>query len=265
MKICQRILFAFLPLLCVFPAHSAFGFTSETHWNSTTEGGWACVDRTSGGFALESGTNSPDPNSALKFIFPAGWNDAHEPAMCWYMFPGQASEFWIEYYFKYSSNYSWHGVDNKQTYYVVGPQHSTNFYISVTGDQHLSLVTQTFATDRHFPNTGYNPTIEKNRWYRLKLHAVINSPGQLNGIAQVWLDDRLVIDTNKVGYRSSSQSGVGFTEADIVPVYGGSSGLQKPAADYQWYDHTIVSTVPIGSSPLPAPISPTPPMNLQIQ
>lgn len=264
-----------IAVFSLFQVSAVFaGFSTTTHWNSKTEGGWACVDRTPGGTAIDGGTNTPDQGGALQFIFPSGWQDAAEPGMCWNMFPTQVNEFWMQYYFKYSSNYSWHSVDNKQTYYVVGPSHSTNFYVSVAGDLHLSVVSQTFATDRFFPNTGYNPTIEKNRWYKLTMHAVINTPGQTDGIVQVWLDDKLVINSNKVGYRSSSQAGVGFTEADFVPVYGGNAGLRNPAVDYQWYDFTILSTDPIGTAPLPAPApdptpaptkSPKPPTDLQIQ
>ena len=239
------------------------GFITTNHWNSLSEAGWNCIDRTPGGATIDSGASTPDPGNALKMTYPSGWHDAQEPAMCWNMFPSQVNEFWIQYYFKYSSNYSWHGVDNKQTYYIIGSNKNTNFYTSITGDLHISIVTQTFATDRFFPNTSYNPTIEKNRWYKVTLHSVINSPGNLDGVAQLWLDDQLVINNNNVGYRSSSQSGMGFTEADISPVYGGSAGLIKPATDYQWYDFIIISTSPIGSS-LPVDKIPSPPNRLLI-
>lgn len=250
---------SFLGLQTAFAA-----FTTTNHWNSMTEGGWSCTDRTPGGYSIDSGTNTPDPSNALKITYPSGWHDAQEPAMCWNMFPNQVNEFWIEYYFKYSSNYSWHGVDNKQTYYIIGSDKNTNFYISITGDLHISIVTQTFSTNRFFPNTGTNPTIEKNRWYKVTLHSVINSPGSLNGIAQLWLDDQLIINNSNVGYRSSSQSSMAFSEADISPVYGGSAGYIKPATDYQWYDLITLSTSPIGMA-LPVGKVPSPPLKLLIQ
>ena len=263
-KIVGLIASTFIILSLPVGAKTVFGeFAATTHWNSMTESGWNCTDRTPGGATIDTGANTPDPSSALKFTYPSGWHDAQEPAMCWFMFPNQASEFSFQYYFKYSSNYSWHGVDNKQTYFIIGSNKSTNFYISVTGDQHISLVTQTFSTDRFFPNKSYNPTIERNRWYKVTLHSVINTAGRLDGVAQVWLDDQLVIDYSDVGYRSSSQSGLGFTEADISPVYGGSAGLVKPATDYQWYDLMTVSTSDIG--PIPVGKMPNPPIKLLIQ
>ena len=248
----------------------AHAFTSISHWDSDTEAGWRCIDRDVNGHKIDSATDTPDQSNALKQIYTKGLPNGGEPAMCWYMFPNQAVEIYVQYYVKYSSNYYFHSVDNKQTYYFIGPSNS-NFYISTSGSRHISMVTQTYATDRHNSNTGYDPVIEPGRWYKISARFVMNSPGVKNGIAQIWLDDKLVINKNTIGYRSSAESGQGFREMQITPVFGGMAPMTKPAEDYQWYDHTIVSTERMGGFPiLPVPIpsdnkiTPNPPENLKV-
>lgn len=236
----------------------ALAFETTTRWNSITEAGWNCAKRSGGGSAsIDVSTDTPDPSAALKMTYPAGFTQGQEPAMCWYMFPGQATEFWVEYHFKYSPNYYFHGVDNKQTYFFIGSG-SSNFYLTVNGSRRINMVTQTYATDRHVSNTGYDPVIEPGRWYKIRARFVMNTPGVLDGVVQVWLDGKLVIDKNKIGYRSASQVGEGAREMQICPVFGGMSTAVKPAEDYQWYDYVTISTAPM--SGVPTPPAPKPPV-----
>ncbi|MBE0673005.1 MAG: hypothetical protein IH588_20695 [Anaerolineales bacterium] len=270
MKIWKHVCINVLIIMCFIGVKEGFSFTSTSHWNSNSEAGWGCIDRSQGYHTLDGSTNTPDPSSALKMVYPAGFTNGAEPAMCWYMFPSQATEYWVQYYFKYSSNYYYHSVDNKQTYYFIGTGNS-NFYLTVNGSRRVNMVTQTYVTDRHVSNTGYDPAVEPGRWYKMTAHFVMNSPGVSNGIAQVWLDDKLIINKNTVGFLSSSQAGQGVREMQISPVFGGMATMTKPAEDYQWYDHTIISTERQGSFPvLPIPVSsnktgiPNPPMIITI-
>jgi MYXO-CTERM domain-containing protein len=177
--------------------------------------------------------------------YPVGFYNGDYAAKCWNMIPGAPAELWVQYVVKYSSNYQFHPIDNKQTYYFTGDGDSVNnWYITTGGSRHINVVTQTFATDRHLPNTGYDPYINANQWYKIRAHFVMNAPGVMNGILQVWVDDGLVIDKSNVGYVSQSE---GLREAQIAPVFGGMASEHKLVEDYQYYDHVIISTSPIAS------------------
>jgi len=231
-------------------------------------GGWSCIDSGTGYGAIVSDSTSPDPSTVLKLTYPAGFYNGNYAAKCWNMLPGsttpsvQYTELWVQYYFKYSSNYYFHPVDNKQTYYFTGGSNSANnWYISVNGSHHVNVVTQTFNTDRHLPNTGYDPVINAGQWYKMRARFVMNTPGVLNGILQIWINDQLVINKSTVGYISQAE---GIREVQIAPVFGGNTGVSKPAEDYQYYELFTISTSPInGGGPYLS--NPMPPSRLQIQ
>lgn len=276
MRIFRKVCFILFITMCFLGIKDGFAFTATSHWNSDTEGGWSCINRTRSGsfpdthYSVEATSGTPDPSNALKITFPSGWGDAGEPAHCWNVFGSQEEEMYVQYYFKYSSGYQFHGTDNKQTYYWQGSGSVGNFYISVNGSRKINMITQTYATNRHTPNASYNPTINPGQWYKLSARFKMNTPGVLNGICQIWIDDQLVLNHNDIGYRSSSQAGIGFREMTITPVFGGTGGTAKTQTDYQWYDHTIISTEQPGSFPvLPIPSNknsnPNPPVNLNIK
>jgi hypothetical protein len=110
------------------------------------------------------------------------------------------------------------------------------------------MITQTYATNRHTPNASYNPTISAGQWYKLSARFKMNTPGVLDGICQIWIDDQLVLNHNDIGYRSSTQAGIGFREMTITPVFGGTGGSSKAATDYQWYDRPMAQATPFGGT-----------------
>jgi len=237
-----------------------FAWTDTSHMDGNypnVGGSWSCMDSPPGYASIINDSSSPDTSSSLRLTYPAGFFNGNYAAKCWNMIPGAPTELWVTYYFKYSSNYYFHPIDNKQTYYFTGGASSVNnWYISVNGSHKINVITQTFATDRHYPNTGYDPYINANQWYKINSHFVMNTPGVLNGILQVWINGQLVINKNNVGYISQSE---GIREAQIAPVFGGTSNISKPAEDHQYYDFVIVSTSQ------PTDKSPMPPSDVKIQ
>jgi len=235
-----------------------FAWTDTSHMDGTypnVGGNWSCLDSSPGHGSIINDSTTPDPSTSLKLTYPAGFYNGNYAAKCWNMVPGAPTELWVQYYFKYSNNYYFHPIDNKQTYYFTGNASSVNnWYITVNGSHQVNVITQTFATDRHYPNTGYDPYINANQWYKITAHFVMNTPGVVNGALQIWVNDQLVINKNTVGYISQSE---GLREMQIAPVFGGNSTLSKPAEDYQYYDLATVSTTPIigGTSKTPMPPS----------
>lgn len=267
LKLIRKQLFLFVLLFLLLPS-VVMAWTKTSHWNSDSEDSWSCIDRSGGGpqgsHAIEFSSDTPDPSNVLKIVYPAGWVGGHEPVHCWNALPSETEELYVQYYFKYSNGYQFHNGDNKQMYFSVGG--GGNYYIAVNNGN-VHFITQTYATNRFFPNTGSNPKINTNQWYKLTAHFVMNNAGIANGTAQIWINDQLVINTNAVGYRSSSQSGRGITEMTLTPVFGGGSDNIKNSTDYQYFDYTILSTGPIGvGSPKVGEAKiPAPPFSLNIK
>jgi hypothetical protein len=246
----------FSAVLLILPAIAFATFPIDWSWNSVG-GGWTCINRTTRPlwdgeqlYNIDSSSGTPDPSNALRIIYPEGWWQGSEPTFCWNSFTKQ-NEVWGQYYIKYSSNYYFHGVDNKQTYWFLGDtsNSSANFYLSVRGSRKISIVMQTYSTDRFNSNTGYDPVLAPGVWYKINVHFKLEAtPGVKTGIVQVWLNDQLVINRYDAGFRNASQGSYGIREWQICPVFGGMDEYTKPAEDYQWYDKTILQSTQIGGS-----------------
>jgi hypothetical protein len=246
---------------------SAAGVTlpHTQHWNAVSP--WKQVF---GGSALDGSASAPgSASTSLRFEYSSGMSNGHAPDKVWVNFAGQ-SELWTRYYFKYSSNYYFHPIDNKQAYwYIQNSSLSTNWYVSCSSNRKMRMVFQrgSQGSGTRWSNTGYNPTIERNVWYEITTRVVLNTGEQSNGIFQMWINGKLVIDARDVPFLVGPDVGKKVNSMAFDPVFGGNSGESKPATDYFWVDFTNISTKPIGSGNPPPPNPdgriPRPPANMQ--
>ncbi len=217
------------------------------------------------GSSVVQDPTAPDGGYSLKFTFPAGLYGGVAPDIVGKSFP-ETNELWIQYWFKYSSNWQWNTNMNKQIYVLTGAQSNddVNFFIgamSQWGDainfntQHQSGGNQTFRSN------GW--TLTKGVWHKVIIHAKMNTAGVQDGIAQVWVDDVLRINASNVLYRKAGQS-TGFSNFQMTPVYGGGQE-NISTTQYLWFDHIVVQTTTITGSPyLPPANTPVPPSGLRI-
>jgi hypothetical protein len=248
---------------------SAVTLPHAQHWNTVSP--WS---RVYSGSALDGSVSAPgSASTSLKFTYPKGHKGGIAPDKVWVSF-SQTQELWAQYYFKYSSNWTRNGTNDKQCYFQLST--GGNFFLGVGkwGGSKFFMEWQptSGSSGNRFSNTGYNPTIVNNVWYKVTMRAVLNTPGVANGIIQIWIDDKLLMDQKDINYRGASQGGVGINSMEFTPVWGGGSTESKPATDFFWVAHTIISTNPIksgNSSPSPPPPdtggkSPRPPSNMKI-
>lgn len=238
------------------------------NWNTLSP--WTKVY--SGG-ELDGTQSAPgSASSSFKFTYPSGMPGGSAPDKIWVsIFPTQ-SEFWTQYYFKYSSNFYFHPGDNKQAYWSISGS-KTNYYVSAEGQTpKMRMVFQRTGSDgkagARYSNTGFNPTIQRNTWYKLKTHVVLNTGGSANGVFQMWINDQLVMDYDDISYLVGSDVGKEVGSMEYTPVFGGGSDQTKPATDFFWVDYTIISGSPSGSGTSPPPpnsgMIPSPPSKMQI-
>lgn len=231
-------------------------------------GNWSCISVPPGQGSIINDPTTPGQSSSLKMTYPQGMRDGGYPAKCWNLFPSALKEYWVQYYVKYSSNYNFHPIADKQVYFFTdypGTGYHNNYFIGRWGDGHIVLENQGAQNGNWFSNTSYNPILKAGQWYKITHHFKVNTIGQSNGVAEIWIDDQLVMSYNSMKVIDSNNTGI--NEWQIAPVYGGNVGATKPSEDYQYYDLATISTSPIsgGILPLPAGKNPNPPAMLQIQ
>jgi hypothetical protein len=93
------------------------------------------------------------------------------------------------------------------------------------GNQIADVVDSAQANDVFFPGN----------WYDVRVRAKLNALGQANGILQVWVDDRLVIDRQDMNFRG------GYDQAtwNYLMLTDNGSGPSSGTARFFWDDVTI--------------------------
>jgi hypothetical protein len=202
------------------------------------------------GSALDSSTSAPgSSSSSLRFRYGRGMKNGTAPDKVWVNISPAATEIWVQYWFKYSSGFYYHAVDNKQLFHYIGSSSlSTNWYTSVVGRKMNMVYQRTPGSGRRTGNTGYNPTIQDDVWYKVTTRSVLNTNGAANGIFQLWVNDGLVIDYSNIPYLTGADTDKECNSLAFDPVFGGGTPARKPATDYFYVDYVQVRTRSFGSS-----------------
>jgi hypothetical protein len=93
-------------------------------------------------------------------------------------------------------------------------------------------------------------TEESGRWICVEAHLKLNTPGQQDGSAQLWVDG--VLDTERSGMDFRSTYEEHTINAVLLEAYWNNG---SPVDQTRWYDDFVVSTKPIG--PITAASKPT--------
>jgi hypothetical protein len=87
------------------------------------------------------------------------------------------------------------------------------------------------------PGTGY-----KGDWHEVEIYFQMNSivggKGQLDGVAQYWVDGQLVIDRHNLLFRTGAHPTMQFNQLLMAPYIGDGS----PVTQTLWFDDILVMT-----------------------
>lgn len=214
-----------------------------------------------GGADVVSDATAPDGTHSLRFTIPQDML-GNSPDIIPYTFPSAQDEIWVQFYIKFSSNYQWPSIHDKLVFLTTP---SNNFYIGMMWGNSLALGSQiTWGPGSQNWYQSGGPSIKTNTWYKVVFHGVANTPGQTNGIGQLWLNDTLIIDAKNIPYRNVGEAC--FRNIMLENVFGGPAGKRTGFPMYNWYDSVIVQTTPISGGVLPtsSPKMPAPPSALGI-
>lgn len=92
----------------------------------------------------------------------------------------------------------------------------------------------------HWPWPG--ALLARNRWYCIEQRVKLNNPGASDGLLQVWLDGRLIMDRNGIRYRTVDRLHI---EDVWINVYHGGMEL-SPHDQHLFVDNVVVARSYIG-------------------
>jgi hypothetical protein len=243
----------FLVFFLMMPV-SVWAWTTINHMDSpTTSDGWYtwsghpnCTPSIT--------SNQSAPNSlgkSFQIMCTPGLPDSSTVGGMSFNFPSSTQELWLQYYFKYSSNYDFHGVGDKHIYmWTAGGERLLSItYGNIWGEHRIwyqAGVSNAAPDSWYNPNAGNSAYYTLNEWHKVVVYQKLVSPE--NDIVKVWLDDKIIMDYNNATIDSdASARAAGWGKVGIDPVWGGQANPPVPKAvtDYSWWDYVIVSTEPI--------------------
>ena len=221
--------------------HTAPKIIEETSF----EGSWGTFAPNYGGADVYLDPAAQDGSYSLRFTFPTGFPGGDAPDVVSATFPAE-DEVYIQFYFKLSANFQWHPITQKLIYFRCGQSllNDTNHMLSVGyWGNGVSVVTQhnTGVDDQEF-HWGDISEITKDVWHKIVLRVAMNTPGQYDGVLQVWFDDSPAMDRSDLLWLVAADHG-GIYEFQFAPVFGGL-GSSVAETMYLYFDNLIMQDGP---------------------
>ena len=176
-------------------------------------------------------------------------------------------EVYVEYFVRFSSASSWPSTSTKlsklESWPVAWASNTTkNFYLTTEIDssgRFISTVNRIKGDNPGYysypQNQGTIASIHPNVWHEVKIRAKTNTPGEENGIIQMWIDDILVTSYENIVF-CTIDAGYGWNTFGI----SGYDNPSSPDDKQQYWDDLTISSTDI--------VQPTsqlgPPANLRI-
>ncbi len=270
-----RILTAVCLGLCVSSGFQVHATVLETNdWDNLARPGW---DYSPGGRpSIDNTTDTPSGGGALKFTYDAGsYSTSFSGGIAgYYLGPPGITDVYVGHWMKYSPGFVFNANNTKIDFAVLQDTGALGFpgNLATTwggGGGNITGTNQIVwgnGTMNHWCNVTM-ASAPVGRWAWFEFHAMLNTPGQSDGIFDVWVDDVQCAHYTDVQYRDASVT-TGWGLIKHTAEWGGGGGT-VPAQQYWWVDHTVISTTRIGR-PGSAPAvgdstPPSPPVGLRIQ
>lgn len=176
----------------------------------------------------------------------------------------KVEEVWLSLYSKFDPGIVWPSSSQKIAIFnLTDPSSGDRLYqayVYVRSNGEYAVDKSNIATWQFFgyyQNANGAPVgVRLGQWDKLKLHVKLNTPGQSNGVIQLWVNNVLKIDYNNVNIRESTTYGVNKL------IFGSYATRESPSAGVQWWDTIKVSaTDPDGTTA----VLPNPPTNVRVQ
>lgn len=221
-------------------------------WNTTSGNGFAKKGEGENRVTIvEYGATGLTVDRCLKVKYPVGTHDSKANGAQWKTdLEGVYNELYMSYYVKFGENF---GLDKIGKLPGLGGGLAYNDGNRDTewsgrlmwreGGRLQFYLKQPITNEKQFdwPRTF---EAQKEQWYHIELHYIMNTPGVNNGVMEAWLDGEFISRYDNIPFRSDAR--VGITEMDFSTFFGGND-LHEPTQDnYAYFDDFKVSESRIG-------------------
>jgi hypothetical protein len=195
---------------------------------------------------------APDGDKyCIRCTIPPLMDDGHETGSLTITgMPSTYTEFWVKYWWKYSSNYVYHGVANKQMYF--NPGNTMNMGIAGS-KRRVNMMPQGSVTMSYLPNIVDPQTEAENFyapvgvWYKYTGYYKLNTGTNANGLYKAWVNDILISDYSNIVYEYNKTT---FSSLAFHIIWGGNNGSITPNYNmYVYIDDIYVGSTAPGSDP----------------
>jgi hypothetical protein len=212
--------------------------------------GWDDFESREPNLTIVAGTDPLSPGSAMRITYPVGLAVANGPGVTQTLdFTTPPSELYVRTAIMLGPTYFTNGVSNKLYFHrMTGSPRGEPFLALFPG-----TLPGTFRLAANFQGTPDNPlgwfdatgkatAIERQRWYVIETHLVMNSAvGVKDGTFRVWLNGQLVLQRTDVEFNPAGGTGKWGT-LHVSPTFGGGGGLSVNPTQFYWdLGHAYVS------------------------
>lgn len=188
-------------------------------------------------------TAPASPPHVIRGLFPAGAKGGSAPFRITRRFDRGYSRLYMCIFTRLDPRFTNNGnVGTKfgffLTPYSSGPQR-LNHYMNLTPRFGVNLQSDKGYLNRNMHSRFNFLNAGGGVWHKIEVLIRANTNGIPNGIAQVWVDDRLVLSEYNVKFFYPGQDPL-FTGVTWNPTYGGGHN-PVPYDMYQWIDHWYAS------------------------
>ncbi|WP_395339444.1 polysaccharide lyase [Ningiella sp. W23] len=222
--------------------------------------------------------NDAITGKGLRILYPAGGNQSSPSGATWETdIQISADELYMAYWVKFDADFQFvkggklPGLAGS-TSFPYGDNDFTTRLMWREGGK-LEFYLHGFQLDNNegsepyrlfWDDFGEHARVIPGQWHHIEIRQQLNTPGQLDGRLQGWLDGVLMVDdSSNSGVRDGGQSNTKINQLYFSTFFGGSSAPAsqwQPSSDvYANFDDFIVSTQRIGIN---GEIPDTPPSNL---
>jgi hypothetical protein len=175
----------------------------------------------------------------------------------------KVEEVWLTFHTKFEPNYVWPSSSQKLAILNLTDGQTSDrryqVYVYVRSNGEYAVDRSNIATWQFFgifQNVGTVVSPRASQWDKLKLHVKLNTPGQANGIVQLWVNGELKVNYSNQNIREGTSMGVNklILSSYSTRENGGNGAL--------WWDNVSLSqTDPDGATA----VRPNPPTDVRVQ
>ena len=190
-------------------------------------------------WSVNNSIAGPDGQTGIwQLLFPknacegAGIGDLYPGGL-----PASNNEYWVQFWYMYSSNFTFNGIENKV--WMFEPFNTVSGVYTSRG---WAVLPQGGGHDYYTINRGgsdISHATVPGVWHKIKQHFVKGSPGTI----EVWIDD-----VKRLEYLNVSNWNYDFSTLRFTVIWGGNSGNKVPNDQWLYIDDLYVGDSDPGGS-----------------